>query len=623
MVIYVIMFNAIRHRIYNDSQPQQQQQETNKPSSNSVPSSGGGDRISHQQSRDLLEHVVSQLKSQNNQLRQQVLTLQEELKARRRGDRKVMDDDHSTIHQNNDHRTSKNDENTLTTPHHHPSITYNEFEYWNRNYYIRSDPHRNACSNDIGFGLVERWRNAEQIICKPLKTTTLSTTSSPKTTTTLRTTTPLPSQVLMYRIQQTRHVAEDNFIRVLNMIVPLNSFSGNGFSNGWYANCEKDHSRWVDHDRRLFQLHLDPWMRSFRGALPDSKTCDQVIQKRLVLVQRDGEYNLFHSMTDFVNIFMNYLMIMGRSVEEGRLGWKGQWSGGGGGGDGNLVVVNSHIVLLDHYQRGYYYSLLQALGERVFTHSEYKKYLQDEYSHLNMDSHVCFEEVLMITPGGSCFLMKDAWRPNQCRDSDILKAFSYYMTRKVLGQDKHLVRRRGHPNTDPIKIVFSTRKVKETSSTIYRRIMNEEELKQALENDPVLQKKHNVEIKFIDFGQVGPIEEQIRIIHQQTDILIGGHGAGLTHSLWLPEEAVLVELFPSGFHSSFFRNLAKWRGIQYLAMQNDRPENVIDSQKHWTRIDPTEFVELIRAAVQIVEHHHLGTGIHAVAFDGTNEHHHL
>lgn len=406
------MFNAIRHRIYDTND------NTNESKKH--------DTTAEQQSKDLLEHLLSQLKSQNEQLRHQVVTLQQELKVAKVFNPNRNDDSDDSTRSSTLSTTTTHSSTTLSTPSSStlsttlstpPQSPYNEFEYWNRNYYIRSDPHRNACSNDIGFGLVERWRNAEKLICgidssitttTTTETTTTTTLKKPSTTFTTTSSSIAPSKVLMYRIQQTRHVAQDNFIRILNMIVPLNSFSGNGFSNGWYANCEKDTSLWVDHDQRLFQLHLNHWMRAFRGSTNSNKIqkCDQIISKRLVLVQRDGEFNLFHSMTDFVNIFINYLMILGKNVQEGRIPNDST--------NENVeffdhFVKNSHIVLLDHYQKGYYYEILEKLGDQVFTHSEYKKYLQEEYPHLKMDSLVCFEEVLMVTPGGSCFLMKDAW----------------------------------------------------------------------------------------------------------------------------------------------------------------------------------------------------------------------
>ena len=208
---------------------------------------------------------------------------------------------------------------------------------------------------------------------------------------------------------------------------------------------------------------------------------------------------------------------------------------------------------------------------------------------------------------------------SQCKDSEVLKVFSRFITKRVL-KDEHLTRRRGVPAKDPIRIVFSSRSFK-PGQKIGRRVTNEEELHQALLKDPVLA-THNLEIKFLDFGKLGTIQEQMKIV-RNTDILIGAHGAGLTHSLFLPEESVLVELFFIGFHSSFFRNMAKWRGIHYLAYQNEKQENVVDRESHWTKIDPNDFVQMVRSAVLIAETFHLGPGVTATKFDVVNEHHRM
>ena len=58
-------------------------------------------------------------------------------------------------------------------------------------------------------------------------------------------------------------------------------------------------------------------------------------------------------------------------------------------------------------------------------------------------------------------------------------------------------------------------------------------------------------------------------------ILIGSHGAGLTHAMWLPRNAVLIEVitrtplyygYPNatrGYHKSDFANLARAFGVRY------------------------------------------------------------
>jgi hypothetical protein len=65
----------------------------------------------------------------------------------------------------------------------------------------------------------------------------------------------------------------------------------------------------------------------------------------------------------------------------------------------------------------------------------------------------------------------------------------------------------------------------------------------------------------VDFEGMSPAE-QLRIINQ-TDVLIGQHGAGLTHLLFLHDDAVLVELNDSDQRLGHFRMLSEGVGLDY------------------------------------------------------------
>jgi len=56
----------------------------------------------------------------------------------------------------------------------------------------------------------------------------------------------------------------------------------------------------------------------------------------------------------------------------------------------------------------------------------------------------------------------------------------------------------------------------------------------------------------------------------ETDILVGMHGAGLTHALFLPAGAGVVELFPRFLPSTndHYYNIARWRGLPYTRWKN-------------------------------------------------------
>ncbi len=63
------------------------------------------------------------------------------------------------------------------------------------------------------------------------------------------------------------------------------------------------------------------------------------------------------------------------------------------------------------------------------------------------------------------------------------------------------------------------------------------------------------------------IAEQIEVANT-SKVLLGMHGAGLTSILFLPPDAVVLEMFPDLFHCFRFpyRNLARWRGLEYRAI---------------------------------------------------------
>lgn len=57
-------------------------------------------------------------------------------------------------------------------------------------------------------------------------------------------------------------------------------------------------------------------------------------------------------------------------------------------------------------------------------------------------------------------------------------------------------------------------------------------------------------------------------VTRNTDILVGMHGAGLTHVLFLPLWATVFELYNCG-DPNCYQDLARWRGVQYVTWDNN------------------------------------------------------
>lgn len=72
--------------------------------------------------------------------------------------------------------------------------------------------------------------------------------------------------------------------------------------------------------------------------------------------------------------------------------------------------------------------------------------------------------------------------------------------------------------------------------TRYRRILNEIEIVKALKENPAY------EVRKVVYKKDIPFKKQLEIT-RNTDVLIGMHGAGLTHLLFLPDWAAVFEVY--------------------------------------------------------------------------------
>lgn len=92
-----------------------------------------------------------------------------------------------------------------------------------------------------------------------------------------------------------------------------------------------------------------------------------------------------------------------------------------------------------------------------------------------------------------------------------------------------------------------------------------------------------------------PMKEQLKFI-RKTDILIGMHGAGLTHVLFLPKTSGLIELFPQKFRKMFhyfklFEVITTRRSLHYSYWENSIDEHQMPN--YFTRVDPMSFLKVV------------------------------
>ena len=112
-----------------------------------------------------------------------------------------------------------------------------------------------------------------------------------------------------------------------------------------------------------------------------------------------------------------------------------------------------------------------------------------------------------------------------------------------------------------------------------------------------------------DFGTLS-FEEQIGVA-AESDVMIGPHGAGMTHIMFLKPHSVLIELIPNGWADPGYRNLAIFSGKTYLNWQQTNEslsEDTVIKDGTLVRlgrsnnfiVDVNEVIDLLRTAVKIV-----------------------
>ncbi len=142
-------------------------------------------------------------------------------------------------------------------------------------------------------------------------------------------------------------------------------------------------------------------------------------------------------------------------------------------------------------------------------------------------------------------------------------------------------------NCKAIHIVFLWRKhtvsysqnPKTLKKSLTRKIYNTEEILKFLRA-----RRPEFNVTTIQIEQLS-FKEQLGLV-SETDILIGMLGAGLTHALFLPPHAGVIELRPSYWTQTdlYFQAIAKWRGLHYQRWKNRN--KFLEGPRYQTYIPP-------------------------------------
>jgi len=274
------------------------------------------------------------------------------------------------------------------------------------------------------------------------------------------------------------------------------------------SGCDLDTS-FLDHATASFPLQS--WGPELRHLVESEEgmQCDDTIDTPTLMVKLDATSNMYHHFCDFFNIFIS-LNLNGSIVPE---------------------AAGRQILILDNHP---YHSSFRPAWKSVTD-----RHLWDLNSVAG--KRICFTDLLMpLLPRMVYGLYYGTPLIPGCHSSSMFSAFSTWFS-SALGLPS--------PSTQlPLRLTLLSR------ATKYRQILNEQEIVEALS-------AKGYQVTVAKFTPLVPFQEQLETI-RNTDILVGIHGAGLTHLLFLPDWAHVVELYNCD-DPGCYKDLARLRGVGY------------------------------------------------------------
>ncbi|XP_065185090.1 EGF domain-specific O-linked N-acetylglucosamine transferase-like [Sycon ciliatum] len=318
-----------------------------------------------------------------------------------------------------------------------------------------------------------------------------------------------------------------------------------------------------------YSSHLQSWWAELHNfhvmdeqTNTKNKHCDVVVQTPVIFMKMDAKVNLYHHFCDFVNLYVSQHI-------------NGSFS--------------RDVQIIDWDTSDYPNNDLFEQTWDAFTKRKVKRLT--DYG----GKRVCFNEVLFpLLPRMVFGLFYNMPVVPDCSGSSLMESFSHFLLNRLAVQ-------RWHTKTElearRVRVTFLSR------GTRYRNVLNEEEILGTLKT------VGRFSVRRVRYDRDMTFREQIESSHN-SDILIGMHGAGLTHMLFLPEWAGVFEIYNTE-DPNCYKDLAAIRGLYYqtwekkkLLFPQDGGHHKVDSAKpKFTdyRFDAKEFLRLVEKLADRVQ----------------------
>jgi len=309
-------------------------------------------------------------------------------------------------------------------------------------------------------------------------------------------------------------------------------------------------------DLPLYWYETGPGIIVAESLELDEKIPATAVNRTSILVKREGSQNPWHSLLEIMSMSWSLDVLQIAIDEKTNEPFLDRESRG-----------NTQIVLLDQHDDGPYIELWQMFAKMPV------RYLKD----LGPDEPP--SNIIIPFSGGSNTLWQGDWDVLNCHDGALLRTFA---DRALKHYDV--------PMPGPQEIVSVTY-IQRTNT---RKLINETEHIEALKKIP------HISLEVVDFEKL-PFRQQLEVV-RRTDVLVGIHGAGLAHTLFLRPGSAIVEIQPEGFNHQGFRNLAQLLDVGYFRTHAERQEQSHESDDRWqmeaVRVREDKFVNIVDVAVK-------------------------
>jgi glycoprotein 2-beta-D-xylosyltransferase len=292
--------------------------------------------------------------------------------------------------------------------------------------------------------------------------------------------------------------------------------------------------------------HMNSWITSIKLVKELNKSAD--LEKEFTLAIQRYEYaNLYHSMTDFYNTFLMMRFF-------------------------NRTPSNTKILIIDGHPNGLLDSIWSVLFDDV-----------QRAGHMKRPTR--FKELVWAMQSYNSPMVR-----HRSPGLPLVEDFSQFFLTRYNIISQHTL------HCDQFNVLFVWRRdyvshPRNPKGKITRKIKNEVEL-----IDTIKSKYPNFTVRGVQID-LFDMKKQLKLI-ASTDVLIGMHGAGLSHTLFLPKHAGLIEFYPTywSIGNIHFRAMAKWRNLHYMNWVNRDRSN--EGPKGYTRIPPNILLSYFRLMVE-------------------------